>query len=125
VTGHAPIGASVVIVTEGEAVHGHKFEAGQRGEVIGYVGPWAVVRVPGSGVESGVGGNTQVLDPEDYEIEEPGMCNAEIRHATRYEPPEFCEAETDPGREFCPAHDPDVAYDLEVERAEALREDRR
>lgn len=63
--------------------------------------------------------------PLDFEEEEPAPepCAFEIRHATYYDPPEFCEEDALPGSEFCAAHDPDAYDDYLEERAERLRED--
>lgn len=61
------------------------------------------------------------LDDDGQEfIPEP--CGFETRPATWIDPPEFCEEDAVPGREFCERHDPDAVEDYLVDQAEAARE---
>lgn len=55
-------------------------------------------------------------------LPEPEPCSEEVRPATYYDPPEYCENDAAPGSDFCYEHDPDLIADLLEARAEARRD---
>lgn len=50
-------------------------------------------------------------------------CQAELRRATYWDPPELCEEESLPDSDFCAGHDPDRLDAYLESLAEARRED--